>query len=96
VLFASFSTDAWLKSMQYPKPISEAYLADLKKDGEANDENDDKQPVRRLSGDISAVTEPINLINAASDSIHQRDAPDSTMRFQEKRRLYWAGKTCTT
>jgi tRNA-dihydrouridine synthase 3 len=85
-----------LKSVQYPKPITEAYLAELKQAGGGNDEkDDDTQPIQHKPEDHEVTAEPEDGANAEVGDNHQNDLPDVPIRFKEKKRLHWTGKTCT-
>lgn len=76
-----------LEHEQYPRPIANAYLAELQKDGEENKEKDSREQ-------NDDETEEVVMEPDQEDERSQDDTPDVPIRFEEKKRLHWAGKAC--
>ena len=75
---------------QYPRPITDAYLKEIQvgKQPDAPDEDitaPEEQVPQKIDGAV------IKQTGGTSD---QNDTPDVPMRFSEKKRLPWTGKTC--
>ena len=75
---------------QYPRPITDAYLKEIQvgKQPDAPDE-DVPAPEEQVPEQIDGV-----VIKQTGGTSDQNDTPDVPMRFSEKRRLHWTGKTC--
>lgn len=85
--------------MQYPKPITDAYLKELeaaKEDSNVTEEDvalgEDNLAIQDDTLPISS--ELIAKRTGNSDPSAQTDTPDVLIRVQEKRRLDWSGKSC--
>ena len=85
---------------QYPHPIADAYLKEIQ-----NAAADEKKAESTLEAATEAVTVNVSEVEAQpSDSAavatkteedhSQDDTPDVPLRFVEKKRLHWSGKTC--
>ena len=80
------------RSPQYPRPVTDAYLLELKAidDGEEGPTKEDS--IRVLSN--PSVSSIEKVVQRTGDESSQVDNPDVPLRFEEKKRLDWAGKTC--
>ena len=82
--------------LQYPRPISDAYLKEIQQSPGGKDE---KTP-DPLETDVNPMESPGDLetsapqISGHSVDASQTDTPDTPMRFVEKKRLHWSGKSC--
>lgn len=87
---------AYPHSIQYPHPISDAYLKELQDN--ANEPPKKKEDnLRTTVVDPEIATEPARVEGATStetSAAAQEDTPDVPVRFAEKKRLHWKGKTC--
>ena len=93
---------------KYPHPISDAYLQELRdsaNEAEKGDADQQAQPngesivamtpsVSAFKGDAVPGTEGTTSIPQDETAKSQVDTPDVPLRFVEKKRLHWAGKTC--
>lgn len=82
--------------LQYPHPISDAYLKELQDNANEPPKKKEEAP---QTPDIApeppiqpAAPEGPTVPETADKS--QEDAPDAPVRFVEKKRLHWKGKTC--
>lgn len=84
---------------QYSHPIADVYLKEIQTATEGQ-KTKDEEPVPVLES-VQAMDTTADAPNPA-DKISQRtgdvspqeDTPDVPIRFSEKKRLDWAGKTC--
>ena len=85
-------SELFILDRQYPRPITDAYLLELKAidDGEGGPTKEDS--IRVLSNPSVSSTE--KAVPHTGDESSQVDNPDVPLRFEEKKRLDWAGKTC--
>jgi len=87
-----------LMHVQYPRPLSDAYLKEIQQSPDARDEETleppketEVNPIESLGANLETSTPP----TADQDvDMSQTDTPDAPMRFAEKKRLHWSGKTC--
>lgn len=78
-----------LTTFQYPRPITDAYLAELQGSSQQhNNKADDEE--QEQEGDPQPIIIDVNDMEDEA----QNDTPDVPMRAEEKKRLNWAGKTC--
>ena len=84
--------------VQYPRPISDAYLTEIQqppdaKDGETLEPQEEAEidPMGLSGADLDTSMPPTSRKDA---HMSQTDTPDVPMRFVEKKRLHWSGKTC--
>ena len=88
-----------IRTKKYPHPISDAYLKELQAVGEvkqtAEESSKDNLSTAATDGEqiAGAVAEP-QPTAADSEDQSQNDTPDVPLRFSEKKRLHWTGKTC--
>ncbi|CCM05385.1 uncharacterized protein FIBRA_07601 [Fibroporia radiculosa] len=81
-----------IRTKKYPHPIADSYLRELQAAGD-----DDKakattdQP--EVPGSLGEGSETPGAAQSKRDE-SQDDSPDVPMRFAEKKRLHWSGKTC--
>jgi tRNA-dihydrouridine synthase 3 len=75
---------------QYPRPITDAYLKEIQvgKQPDGLDE-DMPAPEEQVPRQIDEI-----VIKQTGDTSDQNDTPDVPVRFAEKKRLHWTGKTC--
>lgn len=88
--------------MQFPLPLFDGYLQELKAmagdpDGKRDDregpvETESVAPVESLAS--SGIVPPAPTKWSSDEAGAQADLPDVPFRFSEKRRLRWSGKTC--
>lgn len=79
--------------LQYPHPITDAYLKELQASGIKDKEpDDDPAPVTSSAESKQRTISEAEL----ADAEEQKDTPDVPMRFSEKKRLHWKGLTCET
>lgn len=110
VNFVGADVQRQLRSRKYHLPISDAYLKQLAAENAAADGNDKPKPVPSAKSLVVAEPEQeLDDVEMAppqpkveqiiekrtGDLGPQQDAPDARVRFIEKKRLHWAGKTCT-
>lgn len=110
VNFVGADVQRQLRSRKYPLPISDAYLKQLAAENAEADGNDKPKPVPSANSLVVAEPEQKleNMEMAppqpkveqiieerTGDLAPQEDSPDARVRFVEKKRLHWAGKTCT-
>lgn len=85
--------------MQYPTPISDSYLQELKLASGGQDGKEDGHPhstsVPSASSGVVAVAPPAPTKWSSDEAVAQCDLPDVPFRFSEKKRLHWSDKTCT-
>ena len=84
---------------QYPRPISDAYLKEIQQSSDTKDE-ETLEPSEETEVDLTETSRA--GFEASTPSISpqdvdtsQTDTPDTPIRFAEKKRLHWNGKTCT-
>jgi tRNA-dihydrouridine synthase 3 len=106
VNFVSADVQRQLRSRKYPLPASDAYLKQLAGENAELDGNTKPKVVPRA--DSMVVAEPeqdLEMVlpqptveqvveKRTGDLSFQQDTPDARVRFSEKKRLHWAGKTC--
>jgi tRNA-dihydrouridine synthase 3 len=84
--------------LQYPKPITDAYLQELEvAKGDSNRLEEDVVVGEEnfAMGDPPPISsELVAKRTGNSDLSAQTDTPDVPIRVQEKRRLNWSGKSC--
>jgi tRNA-dihydrouridine synthase 3 len=87
-----------LTALQYPKPITDAYLKEL--EAAKEDSNGPEEDVAVGENNV-ATDDPLPISSELvakrtghSDPNAQTDTPDVLIRVQEKRRLNWSGKSC--
>lgn len=110
VNFVGADVQRQLRSRKYPLPISDAYLKQLAAENAEADGNGKPKPVPAANSlvitepeqeleDVEMVPPHPNVEQViekrTGDSTSHQDAPDTQVRFAEKKRLHWAGKTCT-
>ncbi|KAI0822356.1 zinc finger dihydrouridine synthase [Trametes gibbosa] len=85
-----------IRTKKYPHPISDAYLKEIQNNANEEKKADEPSPV----ADIAAESESPAVITSApgphqGDAAErvQNDTPDVPLRFVEKKRLQWTGKT---
>lgn len=83
--------------VQYPRPISDAYLKEIQQSPNTKDEETlepteetEVNPIES-SSDLGTSTP---LISNQDVDMSQIDTLDTPTRFAEKKRLHWSGKTC--
>ncbi|OSD00670.1 zinc finger dihydrouridine synthase [Trametes coccinea BRFM310] len=88
-----------IRTKKYPHPIADAYLKEIQQasneQGGGNTVEASETPASSAP-ETPAGTQPIESVPAASDDAVDRsqdDTPDVPLRFVEKKRLHWAGKT---
>ncbi|KAH9847034.1 zinc finger dihydrouridine synthase [Lenzites betulinus] len=80
-----------IRTKKYPHPISDAYLKEVQ-----NNTNEEKKPEDKPKTEAIAAEAVIPADLTPADHVEeksQNDTPDVPMRFAEKKRLQWAGKT---
>ncbi|KAH9911587.1 zinc finger dihydrouridine synthase [Fomitopsis serialis] len=83
-----------IRTKKYPHPISDAYLKELQAAGEEG-----KADVEKQDGPSAAASNEVKTDATAtggqtsSEDQSQNDTPDVPLRFNEKKRLHWTGKT---
>lgn len=91
--------------VQYPHPISDQYLKEIQN---ANDKAEKDGPDEAGLPSADAVVAPDTAPQLTEEGpaiantdagqhpakVEQDDTPDVPMRFSEKKRLHWSGKTC--
>ncbi|KAG8215942.1 hypothetical protein J3R82DRAFT_7916 [Butyriboletus roseoflavus] len=75
-----------LRQNKYPRPITDTYLKEI----ELGKQQDG--PDEQVQRDIPQRTDVI-VPKWTGDTSDQNDTPDVPMRFSEKKRLHWTGKT---
>lgn len=111
LLLASWTRCSIILSNQYPHPIADAYLEELKNAANEAEKGGDEQPAETQDGSapttvpVSALEEqdgataptPSDVVSKSQSTMDQtqEDTPDVPLRFVEKKRLHWTGKTCT-
>jgi tRNA-dihydrouridine synthase 3 len=93
-----------LNILQYSHPLADTYLKELQA---ANNESSNAPDALDLAVE-AGVAEPVQpmdttpntnttdqITRRTGENTSQNDTPDVPMRFAEKKRLDWAGKTCT-
>ncbi|KIO11271.1 hypothetical protein M404DRAFT_127500 [Pisolithus tinctorius Marx 270] len=83
-----------VRARKYPTPIADAYLQEL--DAVVNGGGDVEEPQAQESQKAgNAGNDPVgDLITHRTGETHsQAETPDVLMRFSEKKRLHWTGKT---
>jgi tRNA-dihydrouridine synthase 3 len=86
-----------IHALQYPRPITDAYLEELeaaKEQEERAGDGGDDVPMNASNVPPHNPTELITKRTGASDSSAQADTPDVRPRLPEKRKLSWSGKSC--
>ncbi|EGN92171.1 hypothetical protein SERLA73DRAFT_127726 [Serpula lacrymans var. lacrymans S7.3] len=81
-----------LRSRKYPRPVTDAYLKEL----ESMDQDVSAKEIReKIDNDISQqeLDNDAIILQRTGDNISQVDSPDVPMRFSEKKRLRWEGKS---
>lgn len=79
--------------IQYPRPVSDAYLKGIQQSSDAKDEEPLK-PLEETEVDPTELSGVDFETSVPQVSSQDADTPDTPMRFVEKKRLYWNGKTC--
>ncbi|KAI0643930.1 zinc finger dihydrouridine synthase [Trametes meyenii] len=100
VNFIDADTLRKIRTKKYPHPIADAYLKDLQNNANDQKKVEDTVPAGDTSatpGDIAdtaakPVEVPYVTTTKAADEA-QDDTPDVPLRFMEKKRLHWTGKT---
>ncbi|KIJ16316.1 hypothetical protein PAXINDRAFT_168462 [Paxillus involutus ATCC 200175] len=86
-----------LRQKKYPRPITDGYLKELETTNQARGaEEDAPAPEEELKEDNGQLNDQMieNITTKRSgDSADQNDTPDVPVRFSEKKRLHWKGKT---
>ncbi|KAI0923022.1 tRNA-dihydrouridine synthase 3 [Taiwanofungus camphoratus] len=93
-----------IRTKKYPHPITDAYLKELQAVGDEDkgdkgarlsekDEGHVPEPEQVTDGDTQATPPAAEVQVDAKEDLSQVDTPDVPMRFSEKKRLYWTGKT---
>jgi len=110
VNFIGADVQRQLRSRKYPLPISDSYLKQLAAENAEADGNGKPKPVPAANsliiGEPEQELEDVEMAppqpkveqiieKRTGDLESQQDAPDVPVRFVEKKRLHWAGKTCT-
>ncbi|KIM43898.1 hypothetical protein M413DRAFT_17862 [Hebeloma cylindrosporum] len=108
VNFIGADVQRQLRSRKYPLPIADAYLKQLAAENAEADGNTKPKPVPSANSLVIAEPEQELedvemdapqpeaeqiIEKRTGDSSSQQDAPDARVRFVEKKRLQWAGKT---
>jgi len=111
VNFVGADVQRQLRSRKYPLPISDSYLKQLAVENAEADGNDKPKPVPAANSLVIAEPEQeledVEMVppqptmeqvieKRTGDLTSQQDAPDTQVRFAEKKRLHWAGKTCAS
>ena len=73
--------------MQYPRPITDAYLKEMEIAKQPDEE------IVAAEEQTPQHTDEI-ITKQTGGSVDQSDTPDVSMRSSEKKRLHWSGKTC--
>lgn len=109
VNFVGADVQRQLRSRKYPLPISDTYLKQLAVENAEVDGNDKPKPLPAANSLVIAEPEQeledVEMVppqptvaqvveKRTGDLTSQQDAPDAQVRFAEKKRLHWAGKTC--
>lgn len=88
-----------MTALQYPKPITDAYLKELEVAKE--DSNVPEEAVAVGEDNLAIQDDPLPISSELiakrtghSEASAQNDTPDVLIRIQEKRRLDWSGKSC--
>ena len=80
---------------QYPRPVSDAYLKEIQRPPGAKGEGTLEPPEETEVGPSGTDLETSTPQTSGQDvDMSQTYTPDTPMRFAEKKRLHWAGKTC--
>ncbi|KAI0767228.1 zinc finger dihydrouridine synthase [Fomes fomentarius] len=97
-----------IRTKKYPHPIADAYLEELKNAANEAEKGGEEQPAETQDGSapiivpVSAPAHEEQLGATPSDAVSeiqsamdqaQEDTPDVPLRFVEKKRLHWTGKT---
>jgi len=84
--------------VQYPRPVSDAYLKEIQQSPDARDEETLEPP---KEAEVNPIESPGANLETSTPSasnqgvdMSQIDTPDAPIRFAEKKRLHWSGKTC--
>ncbi|KAN0094919.1 hypothetical protein V8E55_003206 [Tylopilus felleus] len=82
-----------LRQNKYLRPITDAFLKEIElgKRPDGPDE-DTLAPEGQAQGNIPRKTDEI-VLKQTGDTSDQNDTPDVPIRFSEKKRLHWTGKT---
>jgi len=109
VNFIGADVQKQLRSRKYPLPISDAYLKQLAAENAEVDGNNKSKAVPQIDSLVVAEPEQelkdVEMVppqptvgqvveKRTADLSSQQDTPDARVRFPEKKRLHWAGKTC--
>ncbi|EIW53580.1 zinc finger dihydrouridine synthase [Trametes versicolor FP-101664 SS1] len=84
-----------IRTKKYPHPISDAYLKELQDNANEPPKKKEDNPQTTVV-DPETAAEPAPVEGAASTETPvaaQEDTPDVPVRFAEKKRLHWKGKT---
>jgi tRNA-dihydrouridine synthase 3 len=88
-----------LIALQYPKPITDAYLKEL--EAAKEDSNVPEEDIAVGEDNLAIQDDPLPISSELiakrtgnPDPSAQTDTPDVLIRVQEKRRLDWSGKSC--
>ncbi|CDO71512.1 hypothetical protein BN946_scf184910.g11 [Trametes cinnabarina] len=85
-----------IRTKKYPHPIADAYLKEIQQATNEKDADNTLEAKDRSAGETSVEAQHADLTAAtAADTVDrsQDDAPDVPLRFVEKKRLHWTGKT---
>ena len=83
--------------VQYPRPVSDAYLKEIQQLLDAKGEERLEPPgaeVNPMESSGTHLETSVPSISGQDVDMSQADTPDTPMRFTEKKRLDWSGKTC--
>ncbi|KAI9569197.1 hypothetical protein HD554DRAFT_2328226 [Boletus coccyginus] len=82
-----------LRQNQYPKPITDAYLKETGAGKQPDGPDEDVPPAEgQEQGQATQQIDKI-ILNQSGSTSDLTDTPDVPMRFSEKKRLHWTGKT---
>ncbi|KAG6333598.1 hypothetical protein ID866_5498 [Astraeus odoratus] len=82
-----------IRTKKYPTPISDAYLKEAEASGNTGGETDITAVQDDATGDVTNEHTGDIVTKRTGDTHFQVDTPDVPMRFSEKKRLHWTGKT---
>lgn len=79
---------------QYPRPITDAFLKEIELGKRPDGPDEDTLASEgQAQGNIPRKTDEI-VLKQTGDILDQNDTSDVPIRFSEKKRLHWTGKTC--
>ncbi|KAG9313681.1 hypothetical protein JVU11DRAFT_6027 [Chiua virens] len=82
-----------LRQNKYPRPITDAYLNEIEAGRQQDGPDGEALAPEQQESDIPTGIEEIVLKRTGQTS-DSNDIPDVPIRFSEKTRLHWTGKTC--